>query len=167
MIATFLQILTFFNPVPESTPSLFRHPYQKASLYPACPRFRLSHGFDLAHGPASLLPPTHNGLSQGSWACSPSFSTVRPTNTSTSHLSAPPPTRSSPGPLRLSCVPHSLRCPRPRSFTRRLQDASRSPRTWRPGLLHPPTTLLPPSRHFRPQRPYAQPFPVVRQDASG
>lgn len=39
MIATFLQILTFFNPVPESTPSLFRHPYQKASLYPACPRF--------------------------------------------------------------------------------------------------------------------------------
>lgn len=73
-----------------------------------------------------------------------------------------------PRPIRLPCAPCAPRCPRPRSFTRRLRDASRSPRTWRPALLnHPPTTPLPPSRHFRPQRPHAQPLPVVRQSNSG
>lgn len=161
--ALFSPILTSFNPFPESTSFLFRHPYQKTSLRPqalvfAFPSARTS------QVPAFLSPLILAGLFQGPQACSPPCPTIRPPIVP-SHVSAPLPTRSSPGAPR---APRSPRCPRPRSFTRRLQDVSRSPRTWRPALLnHPPTIPQPPSRHFRPQRPYAQSLPVVRQRSSG
>lgn len=156
-----------FNPFPESTSFLLHHLYQKTPLVP----HDLVFAFALARPSESpCFPPPSDPRRpfSGPQAChhpSPQNSGLPVCTLATE---APRhPCASSHGP---SAPPRPMLAarPSPRSFTRRLQDVSRSPRTWRPTLLnHPPTTPLPPYRHFRPQRPYAQTLPVVRQGASG
>lgn len=148
----------------STPPSLSKHSTQSH-----VPSSSSSSWLVLPKVPAFLLPLIPAGLLRGPQGLLTIF---LPKSPALQRVHVPlqrPPTRTQlPAALRLSSAPSALRCPRPRSFTRRPRDVPRSPRTWRPALLnHPPTTPLPPSRHFRPQRPHAQPLPVVRKSCSG